>query len=179
MADDELLRLYSDWFDESTRLLVLKLPRCKADRADPILLGLGRALSFPSDLAAPIFTGRENSFDLAFSDLDGGLSGTDEGIGGGSGNGGCGDDPASLGELCPDLGKTTLAAVAAADGFPPRADECPPSLSMFKPPVFEVGDAESRGVLDSVKLRVGGLSGALLPLVRLLLSLASACKGTV
>ena len=85
----------------------------------------------PSDFAAPIFTGREKSFDLAFSDLDGGLSSTECGIGGGGGNGGgCGDDPASLGELWPDLGKTTLAAVAAAE-------ECPPILSIFNPPEFD------------------------------------------
>jgi hypothetical protein len=124
-------------------------------------------------LAAPIFTGREKSLDLAFSDLDGGLSSTEWGIGGGGSNGGgCGDDPASLGELWPDLGKTTLAAVAAAE-------ECPPSLSIFNPLEFDCGEAESRDVLDSVKLKVGGLKGVFPPLPRLMPSVTSACKGTV
>lgn len=99
VAEDELFRLYSDWLEESTRLLVLKFARCKADSAVPILPGLGKAFSLFSDLLL-ILLGRENSFDLARSDLDNGFSSIDTGIGGGRGKGDGGGCWLSRGDVC-------------------------------------------------------------------------------
>jgi hypothetical protein len=59
--------LYIEWLLESSRLLVLKLPRCRADKALPILPGLGNGFSLDSPFVL-ILLGRENSLALAFSE---------------------------------------------------------------------------------------------------------------
>ena len=91
-----------------SRLVVLKLPRWRLDRACPILLGLGSGLSFGSPLVLT-FPGREKSFTFGFSALAG-FSVAGGGGGGAIGwvwEGGPGDDG-------PERGKTMFAAVAAA-----------------------------------------------------------------
>lgn len=85
------------------------------------------------------------------------------------GNGcGCGDADGSLGELLGERGNTTLAAAVAA------AEDCDaaPSLSWCAPPWAL--KADSRGALASVKLKVGGLIGPLLPLPLLAPSVSGA-----
>lgn len=156
--------------DESTRLLVLKLARCNADKAEPILLGLGRAFSLESDLLTGIFGVRENSLDFAFSDLEIGFSSIDTGIGGGSGSGEGGGWLASFGEVWPDRGNTTLAAVVAT------AELALPSLSicmMPRPPFVWPLGAVSADCSD------GCPADALLPLLRRELSPLSVDMGTV
>ncbi len=65
-----------------SRLVVLKFPRWRLERACPILLGLGSGFSFGSPLVL-IFDGLENSLTFDFSALTG-FSGT---IGGGGSDG--------------------------------------------------------------------------------------------
>lgn len=109
------------------RLVELKLPRWRADNAEPILPGLGNAFSLVS--LALILDGRENNLAFAFSDLERGFSeiAEAEAAAGKDGKGcGWGDTDGSLGELPPDRGNTTLAAAVAA------AEDCieaAPSLS--------------------------------------------------
>jgi hypothetical protein len=84
VAEDELLRLYREGLFESTRLLVLKLWRCSAESAEPILPGLGRGFSLVSPLVL-ILLGREKSLTLDFSDFSG-LSSCEGGNDGGWGS---------------------------------------------------------------------------------------------
>lgn len=139
--------LYSDGAEGSTRLLVLKLWRWRADNADPILPGLGKGLSLVSPLVL-ILTGRENSLTLDFSDLRG-LSDWKGGKGAGGG-GICEFIDAVVGEFRPDLGKTTLAAAVAAD-------EWEFAMRSFWPAPW-LQKVVSRGALASVKLNIGGLA---------------------
>src|SRR5262245_39520903 len=116
--DDEL---------ESTRLEVLKFPRCRFDRACPILLGLGSGFSLASALV-PTLPGRENSFTLDdFSALAGfslslsRATATASGAGADVCVGSAGDEPCPCPEDDAARGNTTLAAAAAAAAWLPSS----------------------------------------------------------